>query len=72
MTDANDFASWGVDLLKYDYCNAPDGRQDAMERYTVMGKMCIRDRNKYSDAIGTVGISLFVLEIRIEMCIRDS
>ena len=38
VTDANDFASWGVDLLKYDYCNAPDGRQDAMERYTVMGK----------------------------------
>lgn len=26
VTDANDFASWGVDLLKYDYCNAPDGR----------------------------------------------
>lgn len=37
-TDAQDFASWGVDLLKYDYCNAPDGRQDAIERYTAMGK----------------------------------
>lgn len=37
-TDARDFASWGIDLLKYDYCNAPDGRQDAIERYTKMGK----------------------------------
>lgn len=36
--DAHDFASWGVDLLKYDYCNAPDGRQDAIERYAKMGK----------------------------------
>lgn len=36
--DAQDFASWGVDLLKYDYCNAPDGRIEAMERYAKMGK----------------------------------
>ena len=28
--DAKDFASWGVDLLKYDYCNAPVDRVEAM------------------------------------------
>lgn len=37
-TDARDFASWGVDLLKYDYCHAPAGRVEAMERYAKMGK----------------------------------
>lgn len=37
-TDAKDFASWDVDLLKYDYCNAPSGQLDAIERYTKMGK----------------------------------
>lgn len=37
-TDAEDFASWGVDLLKYDYCNAPVDRVEAMERYAKMGK----------------------------------
>jgi alpha-galactosidase len=37
-TDAADFAEWGIDLLKYDYCNAPDDRETAIERYTVMGK----------------------------------
>lgn len=36
-TDARDFAGWGVDLLKYDYCNAPVGRVEAMERYAKMG-----------------------------------
>jgi len=36
--DARDFASWGVDLLKYDYCNAPAGRVEAMERYEKMGR----------------------------------
>ncbi len=37
-TDAKDFASWGVDLLKYDYCNAPVDRVEAMERYAKMGR----------------------------------
>lgn len=37
-TDAKDFADWGVDLLKYDYCNAPSGQLEAIERYTKMGK----------------------------------
>lgn len=36
--DAKDFADWGVDLLKYDYCGAPFGQQEAIERYTKMGK----------------------------------
>ncbi len=36
--DAKDFSNWGVDLLKYDYCGAPYGRQEAMERYAKMGK----------------------------------
>lgn len=34
--DAKDFASWGVDLLKYDYCNAPVDRWrlwSAMQRW---------------------------------------
>jgi alpha-galactosidase len=37
-TDAADFAGWGIDLLKYDYCNAPDDKQTAIERYASMGK----------------------------------
>lgn len=37
-TDAQDFADWGIDLLKYDYCNAPVDRVEAMERYAKMGK----------------------------------
>ena len=36
--DAKDFALWGVDLLKYDYCNAPVDRVEAMARYAKMGK----------------------------------
>jgi alpha-galactosidase len=35
--DAKTFASWGVDYLKYDYCNAPDDLQEAIRRYTKMG-----------------------------------
>jgi alpha-galactosidase len=34
QTDANSFAAWGVDYLKYDNCNN-DGRP-AIERYTAM------------------------------------
>jgi alpha-galactosidase len=33
--DANSFAAWGVDLLKYDNCNSQD--KPALERYTAMG-----------------------------------
>ncbi|CCK26948.1 secreted alpha-galactosidase [Streptomyces davaonensis JCM 4913] len=34
-TDANDFAAWGVDLLKYDNC--PDGQGSIEQRYKAMG-----------------------------------
>ena len=36
--DAETFASWEVDYLKYDYCHAPPDRPTAMERYTTMGR----------------------------------
>ena len=35
--DAETFAAWGVDYLKYDYCNAPRGRGEAIRRYAAMG-----------------------------------
>lgn len=34
--DANIFAEWGFDYLKYDYCNAPADSQTAIERYSRM------------------------------------
>ncbi len=34
--DARTFASWGIDYLKYDYCNAPDDEQTARVRYKAM------------------------------------
>src|SRR3990172_2151508 len=37
--DAHVWAAWGVDFLKYDYCNAPLFDQAvAIERYTRMGE----------------------------------
>lgn len=36
--DARDFAAWGVDLLKYDYCGAPASRDTAIVRYRKMGE----------------------------------
>lgn len=35
--DANTYASWGVDLLKYDYCDAPDDLASCKARYQAMG-----------------------------------
>lgn len=35
--DAQDFADWGIDLLKYDYCGAPDSKDTAIVRYRKMG-----------------------------------
>lgn len=35
--DAKTFASWGIDYLKYDYCNAPADVGVAKERYKTMG-----------------------------------
>ena len=31
--DARTFASWGIDYLKYDYCNAPEDSATARRRY---------------------------------------
>lgn len=35
--DARQYAEWGFDLLKYDYCGAPAGQEQAFERYKAMG-----------------------------------
>ncbi|WP_165798313.1 alpha-galactosidase [Chitinophaga costaii] len=35
--DAATFASWGIDYLKYDYCNAPQDVSIAFARYKKMG-----------------------------------
>lgn len=35
--DAKTFASWGIDYLKYDYCNAPEDSITAKIRYKKMG-----------------------------------
>ena len=35
--DANLWASWGIDFLKYDYCAAPNDQATAIERYRRMG-----------------------------------
>ncbi len=34
--DARSFASWGIDYLKYDYCNAPEDSATARSRYRDM------------------------------------
>lgn len=34
--DARTFASWGIDYLKYDYCNAPEDSATARLRYRTM------------------------------------
>jgi alpha-galactosidase len=34
--DANTFAGWGIDYLKYDYCNAPEDSVTAKMRYKAM------------------------------------
>lgn len=36
-TDANAYAEWGVDFLKYDYCGAPGDLATAKTRYKAMG-----------------------------------
>lgn len=35
--DAETYAAWGVDLLKYDFCFVPWKKKEALERYTKMG-----------------------------------
>lgn len=34
--DAKTFAEWGIDYLKYDYCNAPSDSAEAHRRYHLM------------------------------------
>ena len=36
--DATLWASWDIDFLKYDYCNAPQEQSAAMDRYARMGE----------------------------------
>ncbi len=36
--DARTFASWGIDYLKYDYCNAPSDSAEAHRRYARMAQ----------------------------------
>lgn len=36
--DARTFASWGIDYLKYDYCNAPEDSATARHRYRTMAE----------------------------------
>ncbi|MBN2001874.1 MAG: glycoside hydrolase family 27 protein [Anaerolineae bacterium] len=36
--DAQLWASWGIDFLKYDYCNAPGDQASAIQRYSRMGE----------------------------------
>jgi alpha-galactosidase len=36
--DARLWASWGIDFLKYDYCNAPEDQAAAIQRYARMGE----------------------------------
>ena len=36
--DAQRWAMWGVDFLKYDYCGAPQDQAAAIERYSRMGQ----------------------------------
>lgn len=36
--DARTFASWGIDYLKYDYCNAPEDSATARRRYHAMAE----------------------------------
>ena len=37
-TDATQYALWGVDLLKYDYCHAPTEVGESISRYRTMGE----------------------------------
>ncbi|WP_184547901.1 glycoside hydrolase family 27 protein [Mucilaginibacter sp. FT3.2] len=36
--DAKTFTGWGIDYLKYDYCNAPEDSTTAKERYGKMAR----------------------------------
>ncbi len=34
--DANQYAEWGVDIVKCDYCNAPSSAEEAQKRYKAL------------------------------------
>jgi Alpha-galactosidase len=40
--DAGTFASWGIDYLKYDYCNAPEHMTTAFTRYKKWAMPCAK------------------------------
>ena len=69
-TDARDFASWGVDLLKYDYCNAPAGRVEAMERYEKMASSSSFESLK-SNVISNIANSLYMTFVAIALISSD-
>lgn len=37
LVDADQYAEWGIDVVKCDYCDAPEARDTAVARYTAMG-----------------------------------
>ena len=49
--DIRDFTAWGIDLLKYDYCNAPPSRDTAIVRY---GRMARAIRNSSRSIVYSV------------------
>jgi len=52
-TDANTYASWGIDIVKCDYCNAPSDVESAKTRYKALA-----DAFKASDR----DITLYICE----------
>jgi alpha-galactosidase len=45
--DAQLWAGWGVDFLKYDYCHAPTDQATAVARYTRMGQALARTGREF-------------------------
>jgi alpha-galactosidase len=45
--DANLWATWGIDYLKYDYCNAPVDQATAIERYQRMGEALAKSGREF-------------------------
>lgn len=43
--DADTYAAWGIDYLKYDYCYAPKDKATAIQRYSTMSK-ALRKTNR--------------------------
>jgi alpha-galactosidase len=45
--DAQLWASWGFDFLKYDYCHAPTDQATAIERYSRMGEALRKTEHEF-------------------------